>query len=114
MKGFVLDENVPARLTFEISLPVISSSHALRRGAGDGDLWAFAREKELVIITKDADFSDRILVSTPPPWIVHLRFGNLRRRNYQGFLAQAWPRIEALLPEHKMIAVYLNRIEAIR
>ena len=114
MKGFLVDENVPARLTFEISLPVISSSLALGRGAGDSELWAFARERGLVIITKDADFSDRILVSAPPPWIVHLRFGNVRRRNYQTFLAQAWPRIRGLLPEHKMIAVYLERIEAVR
>lgn len=34
----------------------------------------YARERGLVIVTKDADFSHRILVSMPPTWIVYLRF----------------------------------------
>ncbi len=113
MKGFLFDENVPARLTFAPSLPIVSSFRALRRSAADSELWNLAREQELVIVTKDADFADRILVSTPPPWIVHLRFGNLRRRDYHALLARWWPRIETLLPAHKLIAIYEDRIEAV-
>lgn len=62
MKGFVLDENVPARLTFQPSLPVLSSTQALGKGADDSELWEFAKNGELVIVTKDADLSDRILI----------------------------------------------------
>lgn len=112
MKGFLLDENVPVRLTFRPSLPVVSSAQVLGKSADDLDLWEFAKERDFVIVTKDADFSDRILMSEPPPWIVHLRFGNRRRRDYHRLLEQMWPRIEALLPRHKMIAVYGDRIEA--
>ena len=65
-----------------------------------------------VIVTKDADFSDRILVSTPPPWIVHLRFGNMRRQEFHRFLAALWPQVEALLPANKLVCVYADRIEA--
>ncbi len=114
MKGFLIDENLPARFTFAPSLPVVSSSRALHRSAEDSDLWEFAREQELAIVTKDADFSDRVLASAPPPWVVHLRLGNMRRRDFHALLARLWPRIEALLPEHKMIAVYEDRIEAAR
>ncbi len=114
MKGFLIDENLPTRLTFGPSLPVFSSSRAINRSAGDSELWEFAREQELAIVTKDADFSDRILVSVPPPWVVHVRFGNMRRRDFHALLARLWPRIEALLPEHKMVAVYEDRIEAVR
>ena len=112
MKGFVLDENVPVRLAFRPALPVVSSSSVLGKSADDSDLWDYAKARSLVIVTKDADFSDRILVSTPPPWIVHLRFGNLRLRDYHRLLSQMWPHVEALLPKHKMIAVYADRIEA--
>ena len=59
-------------------------------------------------------FSDRILVSQPPPWVVHLRIGNLRRADFHAFLARVWPQIEALLPAHKLVNVYLDRIEAVR
>ena len=71
MKGFLFDENVPHRLTFTPSLPVI-------------------------------------------PWSVHLRFGNLRRNEYHNLLAKMWPRVEALLPAHKLICVYRDRIESFR
>jgi predicted nuclease of predicted toxin-antitoxin system len=67
----------------------------------------------LAIITKDADFSGRIILHTPPPWIVHLRFGNLRRKEFHAVLARAWPQIEALLPAHKLVNVYTDRVEAI-
>ena len=65
-----------------------------------------------VIVTKDTDFSDRILGSMPPPWIVHLRFGNVCRKEFHRFLASVWPQIESLLPAHKLVCVYTDRIEA--
>lgn len=54
------------------------------------------------------------MLESPPPWIVHLRFGNLRLREYHALLAKMWPLIEALLPEHKLICVYADRIESFR
>lgn len=104
MKGFLLDENLPGQLTFTPSLPV---SHALDLGdhLTDSELWLLAKSRHLVIVTKDADFSDRVLVSTPPPWIVHLRFGNMRRKEFHRFLAALWPQVESLLPANKLICV---------
>ena len=64
-------------------------------------------------MTKDADFSGRIILQTPPPWIVHLRFGNLRRREFHAVLARVWPQVEALLPTHKLVNVYPDRVEAV-
>lgn len=111
MKGILLDENLPRRLTFVPSLPVI---HSIDLGAQltDSQLWDRAKADNLVIVTKDADFSDRILVSSPPPWIVHLRFGNMKRSDFHCFLALVWPRVEVLLPSHKLVCVYADRIEA--
>jgi predicted nuclease of predicted toxin-antitoxin system len=109
--GFLLDENPPARLTFTPSLPV---THAQELGGNptDSQLWAHARAHQLVIVTKDADFSDRILVSNPPPWIVHLRFGNMRRSEFHRFLASVWMQVETFLPANKLVCVYADRIEA--
>lgn len=67
-----------------------------------------------MIVSKDADFSDRIMLAAPPPWIVRLAFGNLRLREYHAVLARAWPRIETLLPAHKLLIVHADRIEAIK
>lgn len=112
MKGWLLDQNLPARLAFTPALPVTPAA-ALGGRPTDSRLWNHAQEHELAIVSKDADFSDRIILQTPPPWVVHLRFGNLRRREYHAVLARAWPQVEALLPEHKLVNVYADRVEGI-
>jgi predicted nuclease of predicted toxin-antitoxin system len=113
LNGFLLDENLPRRLTFTPSLP-ITHSDALGVRPSDTLVWEHARTHALAIITKDADFSHRIMLSTSPPWIVHLRFGNLRLRDYHALLAKIWPSIEALLPAHKLVCVYSDRLESFR
>ena len=52
--------------------------------------------------------------STPPPWVVHLRFGNLRRAEYHARLARVRRDVESLLPANKLVCVYRDRIEAFR
>jgi len=112
MKGFLLDENLPARLRFTPSLPVVSIS-TLGTSPSDTAVWELARREELVIVTKDADFSGRIILSQPPPWVVHLRFGNLRRNDFHELLAHVWPQVEGLLKNHKLVNVHAHRVEGI-
>lgn len=113
MKGVLVDENLPDAAFFPAALPKI---HARDLGpmASDTLLWDHARSQDLVIVTKDSDFSDRILASAPPPWVVHLRTGNMTRRQFNGFIASVWPKVEALLPQHRLIQVFPDRIEAVR
>lgn len=96
VRGFLFDENVPRLVSLTASLPV---SHVTDLGESlmDSDIWTYAREHSLVIVTKDADFSNRIMVSATPPWIIHLRFGNMRRRDFHAFLARIWSKIEDCL-----------------
>jgi predicted nuclease of predicted toxin-antitoxin system len=54
------------------------------------------------------------MLSSPPPWVVHLRIGNLRKREFHTFLSTVWPSIEGLLPAHKLINIYRDRIEAVQ
>lgn len=112
MKGWLLDQNLPSRLTFAPALPIVPAT-VLGPNPPDSRLWDHAREHALAIVTKDADFSRRIILQTPPPWIVHLRFGNLRRREFHAVLARVWPQVEALLPAHKLINIYADRVEAV-
>jgi len=79
----------------------------------DSEVWEFARRRELVIVSKDADFSDRIIVQRPPPWVVHLRFGNLRKNDFHALLSRVWPQVEILLKSHKLVNVYSDRLEGI-
>jgi predicted nuclease of predicted toxin-antitoxin system len=107
-----LDENIPSRIIFTPTLPVLHAT-SLGQSLSDTFLWEYARANEYVIVTKDADFSHLIMLIDPPPWVVHLRIGNMRKRDFHVFLAQVWPKVETLLPAHKLINVYSDRIEAI-
>ena len=91
MKGFFFDENLPTRIQFKPSLPLVSGQD-LGSSPTDTEVWEFARKRELIIVSKDADFSERIILATPPPWVVHLRFGNMRRKAFHGLLARVWPK----------------------
>lgn len=112
MKGFLFDQNVPSRLEFSPVLPV-SSVTVLGPNPTDSQVWEHAKRERLVIVSKDTDFSDRIIVNKPPPWVVHLRFGNLRRREYHALLAKVWPQVETLLQSHKLVNVYADHVEGI-
>ena len=112
MNGFLFDENLPANLRFTPTFTMIHVS-VLDESPSDTQIWQYAKQNGLAIVTKDADFSDRLMVDASPPKVVHLRFGNMRHRDFQTFLASVWSRIETLIVDHKLIDIYKDRIEAI-
>jgi predicted nuclease of predicted toxin-antitoxin system len=113
MKGFLFDENLPRVPSLPTGLPI---THALELGSRrtDSQLWAHAKQHDLVIVTKDADFSQRIVLGVPPPRVVHLRVGNMRGRGLAAWLVRVWPQIEAAIATHKLVNVYRDRIEAVK
>lgn len=79
----------------------------------DEAIWEYAERCDGVIVTKDADFSERVLQAVPPPRVVHLRFGNMRLKEFERHLGHVWPQVEALLQTNKLVNVYRDRIEAV-
>jgi predicted nuclease of predicted toxin-antitoxin system len=110
MKGILIDENLPSTLRLPTSLS-IEHVTSLGRGVTDTRIWEYAREHDLVIVTKDADFFEKALFFSTPPRIVWVRHGNMRRRELEARLASAWPVIERLLSNHSLVEVFENRFE---
>lgn len=81
--------------------------------APDTDVWDYAKNHELTIITKDRDYSDRILLTSPPPRIIHLKIGNLKMREFHNFISEQWNTILNLSATYKLVYVFLDRIECI-
>jgi predicted nuclease of predicted toxin-antitoxin system len=75
--------------------------------------WRYAKINNLVIVSKDTDFSALMMTSEPPPRVVHIRIGNMRIATLTEFLQRMWPTIEAELADHKLVNVYVDRIEAV-
>jgi predicted nuclease of predicted toxin-antitoxin system len=50
MKGFLFDENLPGRLRFSPSLPVVALSK-IGKHPTDSQIWDFARKNGLAIVS---------------------------------------------------------------
>lgn len=113
MSRFILDENLPATLA---SFLGGDCKHAADLGARptDAELWQWGREERRVILTKDADFFERLLLEGPPPKIVWLRVGNLRRVELEALMKRVWPAVEALLADHDLIEVHRSSLEGLK
>jgi predicted nuclease of predicted toxin-antitoxin system len=79
----------------------------------DSQIWQYARERDLVIVSKDTDFSDRAMINAPPPRVVHLRIGSMRMRDFHALISRLWPSIAVLIATNRLVRVYENRIEAV-
>ena len=62
-EGYLLDENLSPKLRADFD-PAVRVVHARELGDNptDLELWTYATEHALVIVTKDADFTGRMLV----------------------------------------------------
>jgi len=110
---YLIDANLPYRFGLWRGADYIHV-HDLGEDWPDQQIWSYAREHHLTIVTKDADFSDLSLLDKAPPRVVQLRIGNLRLKALHVFLNRIWPEIEDMLVTHKLVLVYLDRIEGLR
>lgn len=79
--------------------------------AKDKDIWKYARKQSLIIITKDSDFSSRVLLSTPPPKVIHIRIGNRSMKEFHRIIDKCWQEVLHLIENHKLVTIYENQIE---
>ena len=79
----------------------------------DAEIWRYAREHDRVIVTKDTDFSDWIILAEPPPRVVHLRVGNMKMRDFHDFMLRIWPQVCNLVETHKLVIVHKQQIECV-
>jgi predicted nuclease of predicted toxin-antitoxin system len=80
---------------------------------GDHQIWNYAKENLLTIVTKDSDFSNRMMATYLPPKVIHFRIGNMKLRQFISFIGLRWIKIQQLFDENKLVTVYADRMEAI-
>lgn len=110
---FLIDVNLPRDLAFWNGPDFVHRSD-IDPVRTDREIWLDAKANGLVIVTKDADFSQRALVEGPPPPVIHVRLGNMRLRELRARLLVAWPEAARLSETHCLVQVFQDRIEAVR
>lgn len=112
MKKYLIDVNLPRYFSLWAS-EAYEHVVNLNDEMTDSEIWEYAKYNNLIIVTKDADFSDRILLSEPPPRIIHIRTGNMKMRDFHKYLNELWEQICLLSESYKLVQVYNDRIEGI-
>ena len=112
MKRYIIDANLPYYFSLwrgEAYEHVIDIDPHMK----DSAIWLYAKEHRLTIVTKDADFSDRILLNTPPPRVIHIRLGNMKLKAFRQAIGSIWEDVRAMSDEYKLVNVYADKIEGI-
>ncbi len=113
MPRFIIDANLPFRFSVwntEDFLHVFQINESFT----DEQIWEYARKNTLTIVTKDADFSLKALTKGTPPKVVHIRFGNLKMKDFHDKISKFWPEIELLLQENSIVNIYTDHIETVK
>ena len=79
----------------------------------DNAIWEYGEKNNLTIISKDADFSNRIMLFQPPPKVIHLKIGNMKLADFIAFIDAVWADIYLLNQTNKLVNVFKDRIEAV-
>lgn len=112
MPRFLIDANLPYRFSVWRGR---SYSHVFDIGdeMKDRAIWDYAKEHDLVIVSKDTDFSDLAMLHPPPPRVVQICFGNLKMREFHAAIRKSWPWVEANAGSFRLIRVFEDEIEAV-
>jgi len=112
MPRFLIDVNLPYRFSLWHS-PDYVHMHDLGGRWPDRQIWDYARDHDMTVVSKDADFSDLAILSAPPPRFVHIRFGNVRMRDFHAILTRDWPWVCENIGRYRIIRMYADRVEGV-
>ena len=85
----LFDQNLSPRLPGRLRDLFPGTEHVADVGLADASdtvVWAYAQRHGLTVVTKDADFNDLAVLTTPPPHVVWLRRGNCSTAEVEAIL----------------------------
>lgn len=87
--------------------------HDLGADRSDTKIWSHAAAHALTIVSKDADFADRVFVGIEGPSVIHVRVGNLTIADLHRYLAAVWPEVCRASNACRLVRVFRDRIESV-
>ena len=113
MPEYLIDVNLPYYFSLWNTPEFI---HQLNIGDAwtDEMIWQYAKKQDLIIITKDKDFSVKQFIYGAPPKVIHIKFGNVKLKLFFQIITACWRDAEALISNHNLVNIYQNKLEAIQ
>ncbi len=98
MKPLLFDQNLSPRLVDQLAQLYSQSLHVEMIGlnrATDREVWAFARQRDCMIVTKDADFGEMTVLMGSPPKVIWIRRGNCSTQDIEALLRDNHEAVQA-------------------
>jgi predicted nuclease of predicted toxin-antitoxin system len=108
----LLDENLSPRLLDPLSDLYPGSEHIHHCNLGsaeDDDVWKYARDHGLTIVSKDSDFAERSVLYGSPPKIIWIRAGNCSTDVIEALLRSSHGVILAFIQNDTETCLVLSR-----
>lgn len=110
---YLIDENLPDCLQAWSSENFLHVTK-ITKSIADKEIWKHALENDLIILTKDSDFHERILYRDPPPKVILFKIGNTSTQFLEEFLSRYWKEIEEQIKSAKLVVVFRDKIEGLK
>ena len=97
---FLVDNQLPSALARFLAARGLDCQHVFDLGlarASDAEIWGYASEQQMVLISKDEDFFHLAGRSPAGVRLIWVRLGNCRKQALLATIESLWPRIEACL-----------------
>ncbi len=107
---YLIDVNLPNRFNLWNSDDYVHQLE-INPKMNDSKIWELAKTNQLTIITKDSDFSTRIITALPPPKVIHIKIGNCSMSTFFQLLQTHWEEVLKLSQSNKLVTLYQDRIE---
>lgn len=108
MSKYLIDVNLPSRFSVWASEEYEHVVH-INDELKDSEIWEYAKENDLTIVTKNTDFSDMIMLNTPPPRVIHIKIGNIKMKEFHQLITKVWNNVCIMSEGFKLIRVYSNK-----
>jgi predicted nuclease of predicted toxin-antitoxin system len=93
---FLIDNQLPPALArfvqSEFEKSAVHGADIGLRDASDAEVWSYASANNLILISKDEDFANMVLIR-PTAKLIWVRIGNCRRVILLESFRRMWPRI---------------------
>lgn len=109
---YMVDVNLPKYFSFFNQSNFIHVADINPRMT-DREIQDYAFAHNMVILTKDSDFLNYIVLFPQGPKIVYLQLGNQTLRNLHAYFELYWNKIMASLPDAKLIIAHPDNIRVI-
>ncbi len=107
----LFDENLSPKLPQRLADIFPNSLHVRDIGMNatiDPLVWDYAKENNLMIVSKDADMHDLSLVLGNPPKVIWLRLGNCSTQQVENLLRRDFTAIESFFADETLSLLALS------